>query len=428
MSDLDVADAVAGLREGYKNARISEEEYRRGLDGLLHRSGATAGVGVQRSALDAKAACELHTAQDELQQGFAARRRHIMRMRIVQDVNDGRDGKDAYPEPITPHPPPAPTVAPFTPLSPPKPSALKLSDLTVTKVLGQGAFGTVYLALRKGVGSFVAVKKIVFSATTHPSEVQKVVNEIKVMKQITGHPHIVRYIGAEKRADKSGGKVLHIMMEYVSGGSLSGVSSTFCNNKVAQEFTDDDVGDAPNTLDEETVLAYTYQITKGLAFLHKQGIVHRDVKGENVLVSTEGVVKLADFGTATMLECEKEVVGTPWFMAPEVVRSPQDAAGHGSKADVWSLGATVIQLLTGNPPLMKQLSTASACMYAIAKGAVSPLEDMPTSVSDNCRSFVGACLEREASLRPTAAALLEHTWFTPCVRAEAEANKASFAA
>eukprot|EP01063_Lacrimia_lanifica_P039395 TRINITY_DN8644_c0_g2_i1.p2 TRINITY_DN8644_c0_g2~~TRINITY_DN8644_c0_g2_i1.p2 ORF type:complete len:382 (+),score=134.52 TRINITY_DN8644_c0_g2_i1:2-1147(+) len=163
-------------------------------------------------------------------------------------------------------------------------------------------------------------------------------------------------------------------------------------------------------LDEQTVQVYTHQALEGLTFLHKQGMVHRDIKGDNLLVASDGTVKLADFGTAVVVSQAEGLVGTPWFMAPEVIFSPDDSKAYDVKADTWSLGGTVVELLTGKPPLIDELTTAEACWYAIAKGKKDPYIDLPDDVSKECKDFVRQCFERNRWERPSAEELLKHPW------------------
>lgn len=121
------------------------------------------------------------------------------------------------------------------------------------------------------------------------------------------------------------------MARYCENGSLH----TICKN----------FGKFPENL----VALYTYQVLHGLLYLHEQGVIHRDIKGANILTTKEGLVKLADFGVATRKDTglhESSVVGTPYWMAPEVI----ELAGATTASDIWSLGCTVIELLDGKPP------------------------------------------------------------------------------
>ena len=425
------------LREAHSSGQISEHTYRERLGALLMRAEAIGGDGVERNHLDSEGAAALRGEKAAADAADNTRRRELMRKRMRINLEASRGSSAA---PCNAADVAAPECSAAQPAAAAA-TAIKLSDLQLSKVIGEGAFGTVHLALRKGVGSFVAVKTINFSLTAQACDIQKVVNEIRIMKEISGHEHVVRYLSAEKTQDpKTGCRALHVIMEYVPGGSLSSVATNLSKRADLEEAKARVPEDEPSSpeysdmsvtppasrspsvpaavvvpmvrgLDESTVRCYVSQILHGLAFLHAKGIVHRDIKGENVLVNAEGCVKLADFGTASMIEsCGRDVVGTPWFMAPEVVMSPEDKEGHGVAADVWSLGATTLQLLNGEPPLSKHLSTASACMYAIAKGSVDLMSELPAGVSPECRQFIQTCLTREPQLRPSAEALLKDPW------------------
>ncbi|KAJ9444557.1 Cytokinesis protein sepH [Diplonema papillatum] len=283
-----------------------------------------------------------------------------------------------------------------------------LCGVSFSKVLGEGAFGTVFLAFRKDTGNFVAVKRIRLGRLSK-SDVSRVVREIRIMKELKGHGNVVKYLNAEKKESEpargngdgspreDNAPELFIFMEYAPGGSLNDIAKSI----------------QTVVLSEETVKCYVYQILHGLSYLHAKRIVHRDVKGANILLGSDGAVKLADFGTAVALDASKpltEYAGTPWFMAPEVVRCPEDRHGHDTKADVWSLGATVIELLNGSPPLKKVHSQPEPMMFALCNGTADPYSDLPSDVSPACQDFVRKCLQRDSYLRPAVDELLLHEW------------------
>lgn len=148
--------------------------------------------------------------------------------------------------------------------------------------------------------------------------------EIDLLKNLN-HANIVKYHGFVKTTDN-----LYIILEYCENGSLHSICKNF--------------GKFPENL----VSLYTSQVLQGLLFLHEQGVIHRDIKGANILTTKEGLVKLADFGVATKAQglTEGSVVGTPYWMAPEVI----ELSGATTASDIWSLGCTVIELLDGKPP------------------------------------------------------------------------------
>ena len=165
-------------------------------------------------------------------------------------------------------------------------------------------------------------------------------------------------------------------------------------------------------LNEELVRLYTRQILLGLAYLHDRSIVHRDVKGANVLVSEQGVCKLADFG------CSKQLHGlrtgsleaslnalqgsVPW-MAPEVIKQ----SGHGRSADIWSVGATIVEMATASHP-WPQFTNHLAALFGIATTTEPP--PTPDSLSETAAKFLAECFYVDPERRGTAAALLAHAF------------------
>mmetsp|Transcript_6895 Transcript_6895/g.29121 ORF Transcript_6895/g.29121 Transcript_6895/m.29121 type:complete len:178 (+) Transcript_6895:3-536(+) len=144
---------------------------------------------------------------------------------------------------------------------------------------------------------------------------------------------------------------------------------------------------------------------EALAQIHSLRQIHRDIKSDNVLISSDGVVKLADFGFAAQLTQDKAkrntMVGTPYWMAPELVRGEH----YDEKVDIWSLGIMVMELAEGDPPYI-ELPTLRALFFINTKGA-PPLKE-PAKWSREFQSFVEACLQRDSRARPSAAQLLGH--------------------
>ena len=183
--------------------------------------------------------------------------------------------------------------------------------------LGRGAFGSVYCALNWSTGETVAIKQIRLSDMPK-TELNVIMQEIDLLKNLN-HPNIVKYHGFVKDAQS-----LYIILEYCENGSLHSICKNF--------------GKFPENL----VAIYMSQVLHGLLYLHDQGVIHRDIKGANILTTKEGLVKLADFGVATKTAGlnDSSVVGTPYWMAPEVI----ELSGATTASDIWSLGCTVIEL------------------------------------------------------------------------------------
>jgi hypothetical protein len=144
------------------------------------------------------------------------------------------------------------------------------------------------------------------------------------------------------------------------------------------------------------------QALQGLLYLHEQGVIHRDIKGANILTTKEGLVKLADFGVATKSNlAEYSVVGTPYWMAPEVI----ELSGATTASDIWSLGCTAIELLDGKPPYHK-LQPMPA-LFRIVNDDHPPL---PEGASPAVRDFLMQCFQKDPNLRVSAKKLLKHPW------------------
>ncbi|KAK4246266.1 hypothetical protein C7999DRAFT_15603 [Corynascus novoguineensis] len=161
------------------------------------------------------------------------------------------------------------------------------------------------------------------------------------------------------------------------------------------------------------------QVLQGLQYLHDQGVIHRDIKGANILTTKDGTVKLADFGVSTSTlagqDKEAQVVGTPYWMAPEIIQ----LSGATSASDIWSVGCTVIELLQGKPPYHNL--AAMPALFAIVNDDHPPL---PEGVSPAARDFLMQCFQKDPNLRVSARKLLRHAWITGCRRSDAPVSKA----
>ncbi|XP_025784437.1 mitogen-activated protein kinase kinase kinase 2 [Puma concolor] len=254
------------------------------------------------------------------------------------------------------------------------------------KLLGQGAFGRVYLCYDVDTGRELAVKQVQFDPDS--PETSKEVNalecEIQLLKNLL-HERIVQYYGCLRDPQE---KTLSIFMEYMPGGSIK------------------DQLKAYGALTENVTRKYTRQILEGVHYLHSNMIVHRDIKGANILRDSTGNVKLGDFGASKRLQTiclsgtgMKSVTGTPYWMSPEVI----SGEGYGRKADIWSVGCTVVEMLTEKPPWAE--FEAMAAIFKIATQPTNP--KLPPHVSDYTRDFLKRIFI-EAKLRPSADELLRH--------------------
>ncbi|KAJ4396125.1 Protein kinase of the Mitotic Exit Network [Gnomoniopsis smithogilvyi] len=268
-----------------------------------------------------------------------------------------------------------------------------LKDYRLGDCIGKGAFGSVYKAFNWGTGEAVAVKQIKLGDLPK-SELRMIEAEIDLLKNLH-HDNIVKYVGFVKSQD-----CLNIILEYCENGSLHSICKSY--------------GKFPENL----VGVYMTQVLQGLQYLHDQGVIHRDIKGANILTTKDGTVKLADFGVSTSTlagpDKEAQVVGTPYWMAPEIIQ----LSGATSASDVWSVGCTVIELLQGRPPYHNL--AAMPALFAIVNDDHPPL---PEGVSAAARDFLMQCFQKDPNLRVSARKLLKHPWIVGCRRSDAPISK-----
>ena len=205
------------------------------------------------------------------------------------------------------------------------------------ELIGKGTYGRVYLALNASTGEMLAVKQVELPRTASDREdarqksvVQALKSEIETLKDLD-HPHIVAYLGFEETQ-----QYLSIFLEYVPGGSVGS-----CLRKHGQ-------------FEEDTIKSFLHQILEGLAYLHGKGILHRDLKADNILVDFNGICKISDFGTVRRSDDiygnveNMSLQGSIFWMAPEVVSLSKK--GYSAKVDIWSLGCVVLEMFAGRRP------------------------------------------------------------------------------
>ncbi|XP_044498627.1 mitogen-activated protein kinase kinase kinase NPK1-like [Mangifera indica] len=260
------------------------------------------------------------------------------------------------------------------------------------ELIGSGAFGRVYMGMNLDSGELLAIKQVLIAASSASKEkmkthIRELEEEVKLLKNLS-HPNIVRYLGTAREDDS-----LNILLEFVPGGSISSLLGKF--------------GSFP----ESVIRMYAKQLLLGLEYLHKNGIMHRDIKGANILVDNKGCIKLADFGASkkvvelATLNGAKSMKGTAYWMAPEVILQ----TGHSFSADIWSVGCTVIEMATGKPPWSQQYQEVAALFHI---GTTKSHPPIPEHLSVEAKDFLLKCLQKEPNLRPTASDLLQHPFIT----------------
>ncbi|CAK80126.1 unnamed protein product (macronuclear) [Paramecium tetraurelia] len=245
------------------------------------------------------------------------------------------------------------------------------------ELIGQGSFGRVFKCMDINSGRILAVKQIALGYVDKES-LESFRQEIQILSQLK-HKNIVEYYGCEED-DKN----LSILLEFVGGGSIAQMMRKF-----------------KSKLSESIIQKYVTDILHGLFYLHHKGIIHRDIKGANIIVDTKGVCKLADFGCSIIGQSAYSLKGTPNWMAPEVINQQET----GRYSDIWSLGCTIIEMLTSEPPWGKFQSPMQALLTISSKQCSPPI---PNNISDQLKDFLNKCLQFDHKKRWQARKLLKH--------------------
>ncbi|CEI93157.1 Putative STE/STE20/PAKA protein kinase [Rhizopus microsporus] len=246
------------------------------------------------------------------------------------------------------------------------------------KRVGQGASGSVYVALSLATNTKVAIKQMDLSSQPRKD---LIVTEILVMKE-SQHPNIVNYLDSFLIRNND----LWVVMEYMEGGALTDVIDN-------------------NTMTEQQIATVCHETTAGLLHLHSQNILHRDIKSDNILLNAHGQVKISDFGFCAKLTDQRRkratMVGTPYWMAPEVVKQKE----YGAKVDIWSLGIMAIEMIENEPPYLDEEPLKA--LYLIATNGTPTLKN-PERLSKELKSFLAVCLCVDVRSRATAEELMQH--------------------
>jgi mitogen-activated protein kinase kinase kinase len=262
-------------------------------------------------------------------------------------------------------------------------------------LIGQGSFGSVYLALHAVTGELMAVKQVEVPSNSNSNLDKKkegmvaaLKREIDLLRDLQ-HENIVQYLGSNSDADH-----FNIFLEYVPGGSVAAMLNSY------------------GQLKEPLIRNFVRQILTGLSYLHGRDIIHRDIKGANVLVDNKGNIKISDFGISKRVEASAilqpqkngghmhrpSLQGSVFWMAPEVVRQ----TSYTRKADIWSLGCLIVEMFTGTHPFPN--CSQLQAIFQIGNSSAKPT--IPDFASDDGKVFMNKTFEIDHEKRPSADELL----------------------
>lgn len=247
-----------------------------------------------------------------------------------------------------------------------------------TEVIGRGKFGIVYKGIHRATKQVYAIK--VLNLDTSEDEVKDVQQEIQFLSHLKQIPNVTHYYGSYLNGTK-----LWIIMDHCAGGSLRTLLK-------------------PGRIEEKYIGVIVRELLIALQYIHKQNVIHRDIKAANVLITNEGKVQLCDFGVAAQLSStslrRNTMAGTPYWMAPEVI---MEGTSYDVKADIWSLGITIYEIATGNPPYCDK--EAIRAMQLITKSKPPRLDGK--QYSPLLKEIIALCLDENPQERISAEDLLK---------------------
>ncbi|XP_072477695.1 mitogen-activated protein kinase kinase kinase kinase 4 isoform X9 [Notamacropus eugenii] len=260
----------------------------------------------------------------------------------------------------------------------------------LVEVVGNGTYGQVYKGRHVKTGQLAAIK--VMDVTEDEEEEIKL--EINMLKKYSHHRNIATYYGAFiKKSPPGHDDQLWLVMEFCGAGSITDLVK---NTK-------------GNTLKEDWIAYISREILRGLAHLHAHHVIHRDIKGQNVLLTENAEVKLVDFGVSAQLDRtvgrRNTFIGTPYWMAPEVIACDENPdATYDYRSDLWSCGITAIEMAEGAPPLCDMHPMRA--LFLIPRNPPPRLKSKKWS--KKFFSFIEGCLVKNYMQRPSTEQLLKH--------------------
>ena len=248
------------------------------------------------------------------------------------------------------------------------------------QLIGKGTYGRVYLGMNATTGEFLAVKQVEVNQKVAQQDKESIKamvaaldTEIETMQHLE-HPNIVQYLGCERKEYS-----ISIYLEYISGGSIGS-----CLRKHGK-------------FEESVVRSLTRQTLEGLAYLHQEGILHRDLKADNILLDLDGTGKISDFGISKKSDniygndITNSMQGSVFWMAPEVVRA--QGQGYSAKVDIWSLGCVVLEMFAGRRPWSREEAVGAIFKLGSLNQAPPIPDDVSTTASVDGLNFMYDCFQ-----------------------------------
>ncbi|KAL3313948.1 Mitogen-activated protein kinase kinase kinase kinase 4 [Cichlidogyrus casuarinus] len=283
------------------------------------------------------------------------------------------------------------------------------NHFTCLEAVGKGTYGFVYKGKHIRTGQLAAIKVM---AITEEDE-KEIILEINTLKKLSNHKNIAQYYGAFIKKEKPQDK-LWLVMEYCGSGSVTDLVKSI----------------KTQSLREDWIAYICREIIHGLAHLHANRVIHRDIKGQNVLLTDSADVKLVDFGVSAQLDRtvskRNTFIGTPYWMAPEVIKcEKEEDCKYDTRSDIWSLGITAIEMAQGRPPWCEVHPMRA--LFIILKNDPPKLGALETGQRQNSgypgarngyvppnkwsarfHDFIAKCVTKEFTQRPDTAQLLRH--------------------